>query len=124
MAQNGTQEDHDSEGLQRELTERVTSPTTGHRPHHGDDDDDPLQQRDPWSQAGSSGNSAGNANDTMPQVIPGFGRRRGQGEAHNFAQVNLPSQDQGTSSRVIHDVPPAWDGKDPDNQAEPYLKLL
>ena len=42
----------------------------------------------------------------------------------SFAQVSLPVQDGGTSQRIIHDVPPVWDGKDPDNQAEPYLKLL
>ena len=120
----GTEDGHDSDGLQRELTENVTSPTTGHRPHFGDDDDDPLQQRDPWNRAASSGISAGGANDTLPQGIPSFGRRRGQGEARSFAQVTLPAQDQGTSQQIIHDVPPVWDGEDPDNQAEPYLKLL
>ena len=26
--------------------------------------------------------------------------------------------------RIIHDIPPVWDGKDPGNQTEPYLKLL
>jgi len=34
------------------------------------------------------------------------------------AAVEPPAQ------RIIHDVPPIWDGKDPDSQAEPYLKLL
>ena len=28
------------------------------------------------------------------------------------------------TQRTIHDVPPVWDGKDPDNQCEPYLTLL
>ena len=28
------------------------------------------------------------------------------------------------TQRIIHDVPPVWDGKDPDNQAEAYLKSL
>ena len=124
MTSAGTEDSHASEGLQRELTENVTSPTTGHRPHQGDDDDDPLQRDDPWHQAASSGIPAGGAYGTLPTSIPSFGRRRGQGEARNFAQVTLPAQDQGTSQRIIHDVPPAWDGKDPDNQAEPYLKLL
>ena len=41
-----------------------------------------------------------------------------------FAQVTLPVQDHRVSQRIIHDVPPVWDGKDPDNMAEPYLKLL
>ena len=26
-------------------------------------------------------------------------------------------------TRVLHDQPPTWDGKGPDNQVEPYLKL-
>ena len=30
----------------------------------------------------------------------------------------------GGSKRIIHDIPPTWDGKDPKTQLEPYLKLL
>ena len=26
--------------------------------------------------------------------------------------------------RIIHDVPPAWNGNDPEKELEPYLKLL
>ena len=26
--------------------------------------------------------------------------------------------------KIIHDNPPTWDGKDPERQLEPYLKLL
>ncbi len=26
--------------------------------------------------------------------------------------------------RIIHDSPPSWEGKHPEKQAEPYLKLL
>ena len=46
------------------------------------------------------------------------------------AQVYTTTTGDGSSSsgppptRVLHDQPPTWDGKDPDNQVEPYLKLL
>ena len=94
--------------------------------------DDVLQETDPWAQGRGSGTArmtGGAATDAPPlEGVPSFERRRGQGSqapfAPTFAQVTLPAQDQGTSQRIIHDVPPVWDGKDPDNQAEPYLKLL
>ena len=44
----------------------------------------------------------------------------------SYTQVTMPRED-GTGPpphRVIHDNPPVWDGKDPDNQIVPYLKLL
>ncbi len=120
----GTEDGPTSDDLpQRGQLESAAS-STGHRPLHGDDDDDPLAHSDPWA-GGPSRESRGNADEVLPQGIPSFGRRRGQPtEARSFAQVTLPAQDQGTSQRIIHDVPPVWDGKDPDNQAEPYLKLL
>ena len=33
-------------------------------------------------------------------------------------------QDGGTAQRIIHDVPPVWDAKYPDNRAEAYMKFL
>ena len=102
----------------------------------GDEDEvsDPLQEWDPWGGGGGGGGTArttsGASDSELPQGIPTFGRRRGQGQqasqasAPTYAQITLPVQDQGVSQRIIHDVPPVWDGKDPDNQAEPYLKLL
>ena len=75
---------------------------------------------------GSASQSSGTS-----AVSPGQTERRrgmGQGETPQhtpaFAQVSLPVQDGGTAQRIIHDMPPVWDGKDPYNQAEPYLKLL
>ena len=100
----------------------------------GDEDEvnDPLQEWDPWGEGGrgTARTTSGASDSELPQGIPTFGRRRGQGQqasqasAPTYAQVTLPVQDQGVSQRIIHDVPPVWDGKDPDNQAEPYLKLL
>ena len=31
---------------------------------------------------------------------------------------------EGPPARIVHDVPPVWNGKNPETQAEPYLKLL
>ena len=100
----------------------------------GDEDEvnDPLQEWDPWGEGGrgTARTTSGASDSELPQGIPTFGRRRGQGQqasqasAPTYAQITLPVQDQGVSQRIIHDVPPVWDGKDPDNQAEPYLKLL
>ena len=97
-----------------------------------DEVNDPLQESDPWGQGGrgTARTTSGASDSELPQGIPTFGRRRGQGQqasqasAPTYAQITLPAQDQGMSQRIIHDVPPVWDGKDPDNQAEPYLKLL
>ena len=93
---------------------------------------DPLMQLDPWRNGGGDGSARetdeAETDATMPH--PSFERRRGDGgtpyqaPAPTFAQVTLPSQDHGVSQRIIHDVPPVWDGKDPDNMCEPYLKLL
>ena len=110
-------------------------------------EDDPEQQedvfqdpeRDPWGVAtgrrerpismatdGSISQSSGTGAASPGQTE----RRRGMGQGHMpqytlaFAQVSLPVQDGGTVQCIIHDVPPVWDGKDPNNQAEPYLKLL
>ena len=34
------------------------------------------------------------------------------------------SQGEAPPQRIIHDIPPVWDGKDPEHQLEPYLKTL
>ena len=60
---------------------------------------------------------------TLPAHLPhGGGRRRGQGE--NFAQHGLPARDEQPTHRIVHDIPPTWDGKDPDNGVDPFLKSL
>ena len=69
---------------------------------------DPLMRDDPWG-------------------MPERGRRRGQpstGPTGGDFAVVPPGTAEPPPQRIIHDVPPAWDGKDPDNQVEPYLMLL
>ena len=72
--------------------------------------DDPLQGNgDPWN---ADTNPERQTADSFPQeggVRPG----------------SQPSDDRSQfPQRVIHDVPPVWNGKDPDTQVEPYLKTL
>ena len=54
--------------------------------------------------------AASSASSRSPAYAVGIG---GPSERH-----------EGPPTRIIHDVPPSWDGKDPDMQLEPYLKLL
>ena len=51
----------------------------------------------------------------------GVGERR---QGHTVAQLSSLVQDNGVAQRIIHDVVPAWDEKDPSNQAKLFLKLL
>ena len=46
--------------------------------------------------------------------------RRGGAQVYSMST----SSQEPPAQRIIHDVPPVWDGKDPDNEAEPFLKLL
>ena len=96
-----------------------------------EEEEDILQQpdRDPWGQqahpAGSpEGSGAASSQGKGGGELRGGMSGRSPQYQHSFAQVSLPIQDGGTSQRIIHDVPPVWDRKDPENQAEPYLKLL
>ena len=93
----------------------------------GDDDQtaggprlqDPFLQADPWAQGAAA------ARDPPPEIgeeIPA-GYAPPQRVSANMA-VTLPSTHEPPAQRIIHDVPPAWDGKDPDNLLEPYLKSL
>ena len=75
--------------------------------------EDPLQEQDPWGNGGR-------------QPADEWARSSGRGRqttSGTFTQVGLTPQEP-PAQRIIHDVPPTWDGHDPDNQAEPYLKLL
>jgi hypothetical protein len=134
MSTAGEEEARSTDGrLEREQDEDVVSPRRGLQRSYGDAAEDTLQSdpwqngRDPWTGTGAASRTSraggSDSESTIPQMMPNIGRRRG-GARGTYTQVSLPGQDHGTSARVIHDVPPTWDGKDPDNQAEPYLKLL
>ena len=107
-----------------------------HMAQHGD-----HRSQDPWrgestqdsrlpEPSGASGRGGPLSNDIdsqwqayQPQVEQsGYPRTTQQRTSSTFAQGSngqeLPAQ------RMIHDVPPPWDGKNADDMAEPYLKLL
>ena len=63
---------------------------------------------------------------------PGFDQRpppRGRGRSFNAPNMATstgvdPGFDMAPPSRIVHDVPPVWDGKDPVKMLEPYVKVL
>ncbi len=70
---------------------------------------DPFQIADPWA-------NATRPSQELPPTIgapapSGFGLG---GMSSNMA-VALPNATEPPPQRFVHDVPPAWDGKDPDN---------
>ena len=84
----------------------------------GADETDPwTHQADPWLQQGQG--SAPYAPD-QSATAASTGRPV---EAGTYTQMT-PQADQQQPYKVINDVPPSWDGKDPDNHIEPYLKML
>ena len=76
-------------------------PTQGFNPNHGGELG--YQTQDSW------GDWQGTGYEQWPA-----------GGSQNYFGDNADQPGQ----RTIHDNPPTWDGKDPDRQLEPYLKLL
>ena len=74
---------------------------------------DPFDQQDPWKNLGG----------TTRQTTPG---QRGQfaGAVTGAGMGTFDGGGGGHPRKVIHDVPPEWDGVDPQRNLEPYLKLL
>ena len=83
---------------------------------------DPLQAHDPWrasKQGPSQGDSAAQSSGVVQERPEGFQLNPNAPTfAVGSATIEPPPQ------RIIHDVPPVWDGKDPDNAVEPYLKSM
>ena len=105
--------------------------------------EDPLYDSDPWRGAvhqtlwwesqGASASSQQPSGGGAPQGSPAGHSHGGQQrwQWNPRAQDWVPGQvyfgDTSTDappSKVIHDNPPTWDGRDPERQLEPYLKLL
>ena len=91
--------------------------------------DERLELPDPypdfWAGTGPQTSTA-SASDAQPanaQVAPPLegGRSRGGGV---YVSDSRPAQVEPPPQRIIHDVPPVWDGRNPDNELEPDLKLL
>ena len=115
-------------------------------------DPDPMQDGDPWArdeaedeqqesdQYSSISRSSGSNRWTryrpgvaeMPGPPPGYERApppRGRGRSFNAPTIGTstgiePGLDMAPPSRIVHDVPPVWDGKDPVKMLEPYVKVL
>ena len=66
---------------------------------------DPLQAQDPWNRP------------SAPQPPAEPPRRQTMAGAQH-------SSGEAPPMRIIHDIPPVWDGNQPEKQLEPYMKLL
>ena len=79
-----------------------------------EDVDDPLQRigGDPWVRQ--------NGEDTLPREPD----ERLPVHAPGVYTESRPRDIEPPAQRIIHDVPPVWNGQKPETQAEPYLKLL
>ena len=92
--------------------------------------DDPMWQADPWAGAvmrgqagpapGRSGSAAADRTPLRPQSPP---------YAPIFTTIGDPSRGPGPSrgsepQKVVNDIPPTWNGTDPERRLEPYLKEL
>ena len=114
----------------------------GEEPHDEDADngasstqeppEDPFQTTDPWARGDwqrmdqPTGRPRGSARDGGSEFSPGpngASRFRQRSNVYSTQSTSQPSVEP-PPQRIIHDVPPPWDGTDPDNQLEPYLKLL
>ena len=95
---------------------------------HGESDDDaggpalpdPFTQADPWAQAANAARDLPPPSGVENPVrrSPEDGTAVGQGVSSNMA-VTFPNTMEPPVQKFVHDVPPAWDGKDPDNILEP-----
>ena len=77
-----------------------------------------VDQADPWSQYPETGPP-----QTPDQSASAADVGQPGASAGTYTQM-APQTDAQQPYKVINDVPPSWDGKDPDNQIEPYLKML
>ena len=77
------------------------------RPNTSRDAADPFEASDPWTNYGGTG--------TLPPR---------QGQFTGAVTHPGPGTNEGNPRKMMHDVPPEWDGMDPQKNLEPYLKLL
>ena len=90
---------------------------------------------DPWQEGDDPWNTGGGETHSAPARRPGpgtggastlgsdSGGRTGP-QPIVYATSSAPATIEPPAQRIIHDVPPAWNGKSPETQADPYLKLL
>ena len=78
-----------------------------------DEYSDPWTHGDPWQAQHAAGY------DDMDLDASSIAEQDEQ--PYSYAQEARPEQ---STHRVVNDSPPIWDGKQPDKQAEAYLKLL
>ena len=69
---------------------------------------------DPWAQTGARRSSA--AQPQAESLPPPSIRTTMAGAQHSAGEA--------PPMRIIHDIPPSWDGAHPEKELEPYMKLL
>ena len=89
------------------------------RPNNSGGLTDPFDRVDPWNDYND-----GTGLDMEPEqaniIAPAADRRQFAGAVTHPG----PGTYEGNPRKMMHDVPPEWDGMDPQKNLEPYLKLL
>ena len=99
------------------------------------EDPDPWEEEDPWGNyqgAGSRGETRTRAQSPSQRPPPGFPpqprfQSRGARSSRSFVTgegTTATGEAVGAPARLQNDIPPTWYGKEPENQLEPYTKLL
>ena len=76
---------------------------------------DPLYEQDAWARSPPTAPRPP-ADDLPPPTFRREQRQTVTGAVH--------SQGEAPPMRIIHDIPPVWDGKNPEKELEPYMKTL
>ena len=93
--------------------------------------EDILQREDPWRRPHSQESDLTEdmyRRATPASPWPAYGKGgpawQSSGAASSGRTNVMPVGVEPPPQRIIHDVPPVWDGKDLENHVEPNLKLL
>ena len=76
-----------------------------------------------WSAYGDGGH-ASNGGAAAPSRQGGRPAYSGGAAPSWRLTNNLMAGAEQAPPRMVHDIPPTWDGENPDDMVEPYLKLL
>ena len=86
-------------------------------------EEDPWEHEDPWGSYANRGRAQSSRGPIG--APPGFTPRPRQSRSFMTGDgTAVAGEPVGAPNRVANDLPPTWDGADPDKQFEPYMKLL
>ena len=85
-------------------------------------DEDPWDRSSPWDNSTGDFTTGDHSHDRQRSEYRSGGGR----SSYSIFPMVSETRDMNdhTPHRFIHDVPPSWDGQQPEAQLEPYVKLL